>query len=41
MLKKWASKKEITIECSIAYILALNGVAERSGKELIAKIRAM
>src|SRR4051794_38758823 len=37
----WASKKGIVIERSAPYTPAQNGAAERSGKELIIKARAM
>jgi hypothetical protein len=37
----WTAEKGITIERSAPYMPAQNGAAERSGKELIQKARAM
>ena len=37
----WAAEKGIIIEHSALYTLSQNGAAERSGKELIHKARAM
>lgn len=37
----WTNRKGIIVEPSALYTLAQNGAAERSGKELIIKARAM